>query len=86
MMDAVLNFRRAPAPAVIQGVSASPEVFTNGSLGIQLLTVSGGVVTLLEVNTGAGFAITLGPLVILLPGASLRVTYVTAPSVSLVQL
>lgn len=89
-MDAVVNmFQRAPAGMVMQVVGASPWSYTNSSVGLQLVTVTGGAVSLISINTGAGLLPVVGiaGTFLLFPGNVLQITYiVTAPTVGMVQL
>ncbi len=88
-MDAVQYFKRAPAASVPQIVGAAPWTYTNASAGVQVMTVGGGVVTLIEVDTGLGFlpAIGIAGVFVLFPQQAMRVTYVvSAPTVGMVQL
>ncbi len=89
MSDAVLYFRRAPAAPAAQSVGGSPATIANNSPSIQVYTVTGGVVTLIEIDAGSGFlpAIGIAGVYVLMPTNTIRMTYVvTPPTVSMVQL
>ena len=89
LSDAYQFFWRAPGAPVTVGLGASPFVYTNGSPGIQIVTVTGGVVPLLEVNIGSGFIPLIGIAgnYVLFPTQSIRINYVvSAPTVSTIQL
>ncbi len=88
MSDAVLYFKRAPSAPIPQVVGATPAVLTNSSTNVQVYAVTGGVVTLIEVDLGAGFlpAVGIAGVFALMPAQALRITYaVTPPTVNMVQ-
>ncbi len=87
-MDALL-FKVPPAAPVAQSVGASPWTYTNSSAGGQLVSISGGIVSLIEVNFGVGFTPfpALFGTIYVFPAQAIRITYaVSAPTVSMVQL
>lgn len=89
-MDMVVNcYCRAPLAAIALTPTASPWVYLNASAGLENVNISGGVVSLLEVDAGIGFVPIVGiaGTVLLFPGWSLRTTYVvSAPTATMVQL
>jgi len=88
-MHSTEYFKRPPSAAAGQSVGASPWTYTNNSPSIQIITVSGGVVSLIEIDAGAGFipAIGLAGVYTLFPSQALKITYViSAPVVSMVQI
>lgn len=89
MSDAYQYFRRAPSAPAAVVVGASPFVYANSSAGIQLVTVTGGVVPLLELDAGLGYLPLIGVagVYVMFPGTTMRVNYVVSPpTMSMVQL
>jgi hypothetical protein len=75
------------APASIS-VTASPFTYTNASTGLQQVVVSGGTVSLVQIQRAAT-PISVGLLAgsfILAPGDQAVVTYTVAPTMTAVQL
>ena len=60
---------------------ASPWVYANVSFLPQLVTVSGGVVSTIEIDSGAGYALSglLSGLFAMLAGDDMRIVYVVTP-------
>ncbi len=88
MSDALLYFMKVPASPVAQVLGPSPAVLTNASPSLQVMVVAGGVVSLIEINAGAGYlpALSLFGSFPLMPTHSIRITYlVTPPTVQMVQ-
>ena len=89
MSDALLYFKRVPSLPVAQTVTASPYVYTNATVSAQIVKISGGAVSLIEINAGKGYLPQVGLLgsFLVLPNQSIRITYlVTPPTVSVVTL
>jgi hypothetical protein len=89
MSDAVLYFKRAPSLPIVQTVTGSPYVYVNLSNSMQVISVTSGNVTLIEINAGSGFlpAIGIAGTYVLMPSQSMRVNYlITPPSMTTVTL
>ncbi len=88
-MDAYQWERPTPGVPVPVTVGATPFTYTNASAGLQLASVQGGAVALIEINVGAGFAPAIGiaGVYALFPQQQIRVTYVAvAPTMTTVQI
>ncbi len=86
-MDAYQWFGMRRGNPVPVTVGSTPFVYTNESGRLQLVSVTGGVVALIEVNVGAGFlpAIGIAGTYVLFPGQQIRIAYVAvAPTVTTV--
>jgi hypothetical protein len=89
MSDAVLYFKRAPSLPIPQTVTASPFVYTNSTKSAQMVTISGGAVSLIEIDAGLGYVPQVGVAgtFLVLPNQSIRTTYVVSvPTITVVTL
>jgi hypothetical protein len=89
MSDAILYFKRHPSLPVPVTVNGSPFIYLNESSSGQIVNVQGGAVSLIELNAGAGYLPQIGLMgtYLVLPGQSLRITYlVSTPTVNVVTL
>jgi hypothetical protein len=89
MSDAVLYFKRAPSAAVPLTVGSTPFAYVNTGNSAQVVTVTGGAVTLIEVDVGVGLLPIVGLFgnYLLLPEQSVRVSYlITKPTMTVVTL
>jgi len=86
-MSASWFFKRPPQAPAAQSVSGSPYSYTNTSKDKQICQVSGGTVSLIEINKGSGFATQVGTSgnYTLFPNEIIRITYSVAPTHNMVQ-
>lgn len=88
MFHCHFKFRRPHSEAVNQSVGASPYTYTDATVNEEIVTVSGGTVSQIEVNTaGAGFVVQVGTSgdFTVFPAGAVKVTYSVAPTVGVVE-
>lgn len=88
MFHCHFKFRRPKSAAVNQTVTASPYTYTDTTVNEEIVTVSGGTVSQVEVdNSGGGFVVqgeTSGDFTVF-PDGAVKVTYSVAPTVAVAE-
>lgn len=77
------GFSSDPASSIT--VTGSPFTYTNASNGMQMLLITGGVVTTISYSRAGGAFTLIGLLagqVLVSPGDAVRLVYVTAPVIT----
>ena len=88
MFHCHFRFKRPRSAAVNQVVGASPYTYTDATVNEEIVTVSGGTVSQIEVdNSGGGFVVqvaTSGDFTVF-PDGGVKVTYSVEPTVAVVE-
>ncbi len=89
MSDAVLYFHRTSGLPIPVSVGVSPFIYVNESSSTQVVNISGGAVSLIEIDAGAGYVPQIGVLgtFLVLPEQSIRTNYIVSkPTITVVTL